>query len=90
MGEVHSNQLKDCIATKWNSNLAVEWKKGGKDEWGTLVPCRNISRKGIFVPGKVAVAREAAVSDFIKFSTVNNEDHVTGGRKHVLNVNFKK
>lgn len=65
-GRSSPHQLKDCIATKWNSNLAVEWKKGGKDEWGTLVPCRNISQKGIFVPGKVGVAREAAVSDFIQ------------------------
>lgn len=55
------------------------------------LPCRNISQEGIFVPGKVVVGRVEFLQflTLSQFSTVNNEDHVTGGRKHALNVNLK-
>lgn len=63
-------------------------ERGDKNESETpLAPCKNISQRGIFVPGKV-VAREFLTLS--KFSTVNNEDHLIDGRKRVFNVNLKK
>lgn len=43
------HQLKDCIATKWNSNLSVEWKEVTKMSQKLLLPLAKTFPKGEFL-----------------------------------------